>query len=309
MIKLDTVYKLNIYGKMISIIITSFKEEKTIGKAIESFIIQNIKEDYELIVSAPDEETIDVVKKYQKKNKKIKLFKDPGKGKSYALNLLLPKIRGRIIILSDGDVFVSDNSVNEILKHFEDKKVGCVSGRPVSQDDKKKLFGYWSHLLCHSAHKMRLKRQKKQSFLECSGYLWAFRKGVIKKFPTDIAEDTIVPIFFWLKGYKIKYSPKALVFVSFPKNLRDFIKQKRRAAASHETIFKYTTKKIPRMKSLKNEIIESYIPFLYPQTLKELIYTITLYPIRLYIWLNLFYNQKFRKRFYKDAWKRVQSTK
>ena len=50
---------------MISIIITAFKEPKTIGKAIESFVSQKIDEEYELIVACPDKETHDVIEKYQ----------------------------------------------------------------------------------------------------------------------------------------------------------------------------------------------------------------------------------------------------
>ena len=48
---------------MISIVITSFREPKTIGKAIESYLDQAIPEDYEIIVAAPDKETLDVVKR------------------------------------------------------------------------------------------------------------------------------------------------------------------------------------------------------------------------------------------------------
>ena len=83
---------------MISIVITSFNEPKTIGKAIESFLVQKISEKYELIVCAPDEKTLNIAKEYQIKNKQIEIFKDPGKGKSFALNLLLPKLKGRILI-------------------------------------------------------------------------------------------------------------------------------------------------------------------------------------------------------------------
>ena len=54
---------------MISIVITSFKEPKTIGKAIESFISQKLPLEYELIVAAPDKETLDVARSYSKKNK------------------------------------------------------------------------------------------------------------------------------------------------------------------------------------------------------------------------------------------------
>ncbi len=297
---------------MISIVITSFNEPETIGKAIECFLKQDINEKYEIIISSPesDKKTSEIVNRYIKKNNQVKLFKDPGKGKSYAINLLLPKLKGEIIILTDGDVYVSGNSVNEILSKFEDSKVGCVSGQPLSQNSRENMLGYWSHLLCYAAHQLRKQRDEKNQFLECSGYLWAFRNNIIRKFPTDIAEDTIVPIMFFLKGYKIKYAAEARVYVKFPDKFNDFIKQKRRAAASHGTIFRYVNpKNIPRMKSLKNEIMQGYILFLYPKNLKEFFYTLLLFPVRFYIWMNLLYNQKIKKRYYTDAWKRVESTK
>ena len=180
---------------MISIVITSFKEPKTIGKAIESFLNQNIKEKYELIISAPDKETLNIAREYSKKNKQVKIFKDPGKGKSYALNLLLPKLKGRLIILTDGDVYVSENSINEMTRIFEDKKIGCITARPISQEDKTTKFGYWANLLFDAAHKIRKQAFESKGFIECSGYLWAFRNKVIKSFPLDVAEDSIIPYY------------------------------------------------------------------------------------------------------------------
>ena len=292
---------------MISIIITSFNEPKTIKKAIESFLNQNIKEKYELIVAAPDKPTWEIVKSY----KNVKLFKDPGKGKSYALNLLLPKLKGDILIFTDGDVYVSEDSVNEILKLFRNKKIGCVTGRPVSQNSKKNILGYWSHLLCDAgAHQARLKRARKHNFLECSGYLWTFRNQVIKKFPIDIAEDTVVPLLFREKGYQIGYAPKAEVYVKFPTTLKDFIEQKKRTAKAHESLHKYiNVKKIPRTKTFKNEILEGYQAFFYPKNLNEIIWTLALFPIRLYIWTLVFYHTKVKNENYQDAWTRVNSTK
>lgn len=296
---------------MISIIITSFNEPKTIGKAIDSFLEQELPKDYELIVAAPDKPTHEIVNTYSKKNKKIKLFIDPGKGKSFALNQLLPKLKSDIFILTDGDVFVSKNSVYHLLKPFEDKKVGCVTGKPVSINKKNNMLGYWSHLLCDAgAHEARKKRAKKGQFLECSGYLWAFRNGVIKKFPLDIAEDTVIPLLFREKGYKIHYSPKAEVYVKFPENLRDFVEQKKRTAKGHESLEKYVNvKKIPRTKSFKNEILEGYKALLYPRKFTEFIWTLFLIPLRLYIWLLVFFHTKIKKEHYSDGWKRVKSTK
>ncbi len=293
---------------MIDVVITSYKEPETIGRAVEGFLKQDVKEEYNIWVVAPDKETLDVAKSY---GKRVKTFVDPGKGKSYALNQILPKLAGRIFVLSDGDVFIKENSLKHLIAPFEDLRVGCVSGRPVSMDSKSNIFGYWSHLLCDAgAHGARLKRAERGEFLECSGYLWAFRNGIIKNFPLDVAEDTIVPYLFRERGYKIAYAPKAEVYVTFPKNLKDFIEQKKRTAKAHESLGKYfDIKRLPRTKSFRNEISEGHRALFYPKGLKQVFYTMMLFPVRLYIWALVFYQISVKKEHYRDAWQRVESTK
>ena len=296
---------------MITIIITSFKEPKTIGRAIEGFLNQDVKEKYEIIVTAPDKETLDVAKAYSKKDKRVKTFQDPGKGKMLALNLLFKKIKGNILVLSDGDVFIKDNSLKHLIELFSDPEIGCATGRPVSIDSKNDMMGYWSHLLCDAgAHEARLKRFNKGQFLECSGYFWAFRNNIVKSFPLDIPEDAIIPFFFMKKGYKIGYAPKSIVYVSYPKNLHDFIDQKKRTTKAHEQMSKYVNlKEYPKTKTLKNEFFESYRAFLYPKNFKEVVWTFILFPIKLYIWSLSIYHVKVSKKFHKDAWKVTKSAK
>src|SRR3989338_4342111 len=239
---------------MISIIINSFKEPHLVGKAIESILKNDIKEKYEMIVAAPDEKTADVIKKYAKEYKQIKYFKDKGQGKVNALNQVFKITKGSILILTDGDVYVSDNAIEEILNEFRDKKVGCVSGHPVSTNDKNKMLGYFSHLLLDAgAHNIRKLRNKDNQFLECSGYLFAFRKGIVKEIPTDVAEDSIIPYYFFKKDYKIKYAENSLVYVKNPTNLKDFIKQRKRTIGSHAKLKKYAPD-FTKVKSFFNEI-------------------------------------------------------
>lgn len=294
---------------MISIVITSFREPKT-GRAIDSFIKQKIKESYEIVVAAPDKETQDLVKRYSKKYKQVKLFKDPGKGKSFALNLLLPKLKGRILIFTDGDVFVSENSVNEIIQRFEDSEVGCVTGRPIPLENRKTKYGYYANFLFDSANKLRSKTEEKRQFVECSGYLFAFRRGIINKIPLDVAEDTIIPMLFYLKGFKISYAPEAEVFVKNVDNLHEWLKQKIRTTKAHENISKYVDlKKIPRSKSFLNEVFGGFYLFTYPKNTKEIIWTLELFMIRLYMWFVVWYHTRVKNKKYADGWERIESTK
>jgi cellulose synthase/poly-beta-1,6-N-acetylglucosamine synthase-like glycosyltransferase len=295
---------------MISIVITAFKEPETIGRAIESIISQPIKQNYELIIACPDQETKNVVEAFAYTNPKIKHFQDPGQGKSYALNQLFTILKGDILIFTDGDVFVGSESIGHIVEAFEDPKVGCITGRVVSQNSRKQMFGYWSHLLADAgAHRIRKKLHKQNKFLECSGYLFAFRNHVVKSIPLDVAEDSIIPYYFFKKGYKVAYVPKARVYVKNPNNFKDWLQQRKRTAGAHSKLTKYEPN-MPKVKSFTNEILEGgLIMWKYPKNLKEFYWTILLGFGRLYMWAALFFDEKIRGSHYGDGWQRVESTK
>jgi len=284
--------------KMLSIIITSYKEPKTIGRAIESFINQNIK-DYELLVLAPDKETLDAAKKYSK-SKKVKIIKDQGKGKPAALNLAFEKAKGSILILSDGDVFVENNSVNELLKKFN-KNIGAVSGRPISLNPRNSLFGYWSRLLTDAANNARIKKK----IIECSGYLYAIRNLKLKIPENILSEDGYVSHLIHSKGYEIEYAPDAKVYVKYPDNFKDWILQKKRSAGGYTQIKEIFKKS----RSFSKESTGIFFALTYAKNLKELIWTKMLILARLYLWLIILKDLKLKKEKFKETWKRVESTK
>lgn len=293
---------------MISIVITAYKEASTVGKAIEAITKQKTK-NYELIVSAPDDETLDVARSYAKKNKKIKLLKDKGKGKPAALNLVFKKAKGEILILTDGDVYVSSNSISSILEKFKDKNVGIVSGRPVSLNDKKTMLGFWSHLLSDTAHRLRKERTEQGNMIVCSGYLYAFRKNLIKSIPEEaLSEDAVISHLISDKGYKTEYAESALVYIKYPLTFKDWIKQKKRSTGGYNQLA-YMVKGKERMRSFTKESSGIFKVLSYPKTLKGFFYTLILILARIYLWLLIFVDINLRKKNLKKIWVRVESTK
>ncbi len=294
---------------MLSIIITAYKEPG-IRKAVDSILNQTIKESYELIVSAPDEETANIINEYKKKHKNVIYHKDAGKGKVHALNEVFKICHGRIIVLTDGDVYLGGNSINFIVAAFKDKKVGCVSGKPVTLNTRDSMLGYFSHLLYDAAHKVRI-NPITPNFLEASGYLFAFlNNGIIKELPHDVAEDSITPYLFYRQGYFIKYVPEAVAHVKNPINVKDFIKQRKRTSASHNKL-SYYAPDMPRVKTFWNEIkIGTLFALSYPKNIREFIWTLALFAVRFYMWLSLFIkNLKPNATVYRDDWERIESTK
>jgi len=302
---------------MINIIINAYGEPKSTEMAVNSILEQDIKQDYKIIVVDPFPEVRDFIKEKFGKNKKVEFFLDPGEGKSYSLNLILGNLYKKnedILIFTDGDVYMDKNSVNEILKIFKDPKVGCVTGRPVSVNNRDNFFGYVSHFLCDvAAHEIsRKRREKNKGFLEATGYLFAIRNGIIKKIPLDVAEDAIIPYFIWKNNYKIRYAENSKVYVKWPDNFRDWVNQKKRAAAAHIGL----PRDFPKVKSFFGEFSEGIVSFKtifsYPRNLRELIYTFMLFPLRLWVWISLYFDLFILRKKFVDGWRgdfELKSTK
>jgi cellulose synthase/poly-beta-1,6-N-acetylglucosamine synthase-like glycosyltransferase len=303
---------------MINIIITSYNEPKSTVKAVRTFLNQkDLKEKFKILVVDPFPETHEFLKKeFSKEMKKglVEFFLDPGEGKAYALNILFQDLfskgKNDVFILTDGDVYVSDNTVSEIMKKFSDEKVGCVTGRPISVDSRNKKYGLWAKVLFAGVDKTRRKLSRERKFFECSGYLFAIRNGVLTDFPMETSEDSIIPYLFWKKGYRVEYADRAEVYVKNPGNWKDWLNQKIRNIKAHENLSKIAPD-MPRTKSLFNEIREgAFFAIKQARDLKEFFWIIQLYFARLYLYIKAFSELR-KKTEYKDGWREteIESTK
>ncbi|MEA3248232.1 MAG: glycosyltransferase [Nanoarchaeota archaeon] len=293
---------------MLSVIITSYKEPKTIVKSISCFLNQKIKEKFEIIVICGDKETFDVAKK-QFKEPNVFIYRDKAKGKSVALNLAFKKAKGDILVLSDGDVHVSSDSLKNLKRHFVDKKVGAVCGHPVSVDSRDSMMGFWSHFLTDMADQIRLERVKSSEFIVVSGYLFAMRKDLIDELPESLlSEDAYISHILWEKDYKISYATDAIVHIKYPTTIKDWMNQKIRSTGGYLEIRKMVKNK-KKMRSFSHETKKVLEPFKYSKNLKELFYSISLIFFRIILWLTIFYKVGILKKTHKELWVRVGSTK
>jgi len=291
------------------IILTAYREESTISRAIEALLTQDLPVDWELWVVCPDEETAAVASRYARDNPRIKLLRDEGRGKPAALNLAFGVAQGGVLVLSDGDVYVGPGCVRALLEPFTNPRVGIVSGRPVSLSPRETMLGYWSHLLVDAgAHRQRLRRAAEGAFLECSGYLYALRRGLVQPLPEDsLAEDGLISHRVWEQGYLTAYAPEALVYVKYPASYRDWTKQKIRSMGG------YAQGYVPAgrgMRSFRREAWNGVGAALqYARNPEELCWTLLLFMARLHVWLRVWWDVRFRKRPFWEVWQRVNSTK
>ncbi|MFH1601546.1 MAG: glycosyltransferase [Candidatus Shapirobacteria bacterium] len=285
---------------MISVIITACEEKESIKKALESFLPQIGSKD-EIIVVAPDKETLDTA---SKASNKVTTVTDKGKGKPAALNLALSKAKGKIVILSDGDVWVSDKSVKYLKEKITDSGMGIVSGRPVSLNDRNTVFGFWAYVLTQVADSIRREKDKKNEYFDVSGYLLAAKRGLLPNLPENVlADDVYLSQKVFCQGLKTAYAPKARVYIKYPTNFKDWFKQKIRSAGGASELAEAQAQ--PMRSFIKEAKGIKYFLGL-PQNGKEWFWLASLFLARAGLWLLIFIKHGILKR---KTWPRVESTK
>lgn len=291
-----------------SIIITSYKEYSTIGKAIKQIVLPNkdILNNLEILVVTPDRKTkaraTEVIKTLPN-DTNIKVIKDKGLGKPMALNTAVKDATGNTLILTDGDVYLSDNALKILIDKTEKSRCDVISGHPISDDSRENMFGFYSHLFCEAANQKRLTNR----YMPASGYLYSIKNWRnIFPIPKDIrAEDAYISSLVLNKNKTIDYEPSAIVHVKFPKNRKDWIKQKIRSLGGNVQLAQYG---INNTRSIKEDIAMILFPFKFAKTIKEYIYLLYLYPLRLYLWFKIYKLNKSNK-LGTGRWERIESSK
>jgi cellulose synthase/poly-beta-1,6-N-acetylglucosamine synthase-like glycosyltransferase len=314
---------------MISILSTAMREAKTIGRGLET-LIKGYDGEYEVLVSIPDEETFEALISKAKelgienriKRSSVSLDGKP-KGKPFELNTLMDEAKGDIWICADiGDSYFGENAINKLLKHFENPETFAVTGRPESADSKNNMMGYFGHLLADAAHHKRtvdltenpagrgLSFVKKRPFFPVSGYLFAMRKNDIRAPKDALAEDGYYSYVIFNEGRKIEYEPEAIVYVKYATNLADYFKQKKRSTGGYMQLWQYgIVKAETKTRTFWRELEYFWFPIKYAQNLIQFFWSLMLYPIRLWLWLQIYWERKVVKKDFVRTWVRIESTK
>lgn len=293
-----------------SVIITAYKEPDLVPKAIESIILSNVEiiDNTQLIVVCGDELTyLSALETFTKHNfKNFLVLKDKAEGKSQALNLAFKNATGDVWVMTDGDIYLSVDATQQLVKPFNNVSVLGATGHIRSLDSKSDFFGYYSHLFCTAANTFRAQKQKNNDFFPLSGYLYAIRHNRALKLPSNLrAEDDYISHLIFKNDSKFVYVKDAVVNVHFPKNLKDLIRQKTRSLGGNVQNQKYFT---TNTRSIFQDIKMAFFPLSYARNIKEFFYSLLIYPLRFYLWLVIYYNHMSNN--YKNGiWERIDSSK
>lgn len=184
----------------------------------------------------------------------VKVYFSPErKGKTAALNRVLPFISTPFTAFTDANTMLNPEAIREIVNAFADPKVGCVAGEKrieIKNRDNAASGGegfYWRYESKLKDWDFRL-----YSAVGAAGELFAIRTFLFEPMPGDtLLDDFILSMQIARKGYRIAYCRTAYAVESGSADIRNEQKRKIRIAVGglqsiHRlgpllNIFKYRT--------------------------------------------------------------------
>lgn len=120
----------------VSIIIPAYNSEKTLRQCLNS-VLNQIYKNYEVIVvnNNSTDETKDIIKEFQKKNRKVKYFFESIRKMGAARNTGEKRAEGEIILMTDSDCIVPCNWITEMIKPIITGRYNGVQGSEINATD------------------------------------------------------------------------------------------------------------------------------------------------------------------------------
>jgi cellulose synthase/poly-beta-1,6-N-acetylglucosamine synthase-like glycosyltransferase len=217
---------------LISLIVPAFNEEITIKKSLESLIELDYP-NYEIVVvdDGSTDQTLEIAREFETSN--VKVIHQHNQGKANALNNGINHSKGEIIVTVDSDTKLKEDSLKKIFARFaENKQLGAVAGNVKVIPENSIL-----NVIQGAEYTVGINLVRKaQSMLGCvmivPGPIAALRREAIERvelFSSDtFAEDFDITMKILEQGYKVEYEDNAISYTDAPKNLEDFMKQRRR---------------------------------------------------------------------------------
>lgn len=130
---------LKVLEKILTIIIPVYNQERYLDECLENIAMEN-NEKIEIILinDGSVDNSIKIMKKYAKKNNKIRIISIQNRGCSFVRNLGITLATGKYIWFIDSDDFIEKNSIKLIIKKLEsfDKEL-LVFGYTIIKNGKK----------------------------------------------------------------------------------------------------------------------------------------------------------------------------
>src|SRR5262249_26250976 len=150
--------------------------------------------------------TAEIVSEMARRDARVRLIEQERReGKASAINVFISVARSPVLLMVSADVLVKDDTIDALLRHFEDPTVGMVGEHPIPVNSETTFLGHAAPFKWRMTAKIARRSPK-------LGEIVAFR-NVVPSIPSDTAVDEIsIQALVTGLGYQLVYEPQAIVY-------------------------------------------------------------------------------------------------
>lgn len=221
------------YEPEVTLFVAAFNEKDYVDEKVKnSFSLNYAKEKvrHVWVTDGSDDGTPEILRNYDG----VEVYHEDARGgKIGAMNRGMKFVKTPIVIFSDGNTTLGENSIREIVNLFKDPKVGCVSGeKRIINKDADAAAGagegiYWKY-------ESTLKKWDAElySVVGAAGELFAIRTELWQEVEKDtLLDDFIISLRVAMSGHTIQYNPEAYAIETASANVKEELKRKIRISA------------------------------------------------------------------------------
>ena len=198
-----------------TLLISAYNEETTIEQKIRnSLALEYPKDLLELVVvsDGSTDKTCEIVSRYAAVGVKLRHYE--GRiGKTSCLNRSVPLAEGEIIVFSDANAHYPPNTIEELIRHFDDPKVGFVTGSTryvTSIENHTEAIAESMSLYARFQHLIKDLESSVGSCIGADGAIFAIRKSYYEELDDVDINDLVLPLKILKRGAVGKLASGAL---------------------------------------------------------------------------------------------------
>lgn len=188
----------------ISIVVPVYNGSKHVKRCIDSILSQSFC-DFELLLinDGSTDNSLEILKEYEKNDKRIKVFDQVNMGVACSRNRGIKFSKGEFITFIDNDDYIDNNYLESLVKNCNDQDIVISGYRRVNINDKEIMH-------------LNLKKTEWAKYTFITPWARIFRReflinNKIEFFSSPIGED----IYFNLKAYSLTNKIKIISYIGY----------------------------------------------------------------------------------------------
>lgn len=217
----------------VTLLVAAWNEEDMIEQKIKNTLALDYPADQFQIIFITDGSTDRTQEYIQPFSQIVSMHIDERNGKMAAIKRAIPAATGEIIVFSDANTLLNEQAIKELVKHYQNKKVGAVAGEKrilvdAHADASSAGEGfYWKY-----ESKLKTWDYELYSNVGAAGELFSIRTELYQPVETDtIIDDHMIAMRIAEQGFIIAYEPNAYASETASANTKEELKRKIRIAA------------------------------------------------------------------------------